>query len=322
MDCEVAVTRATQCRSTPRRAPSILLSTIFVAAAAAVAIFIAAQRLEPELHEGRSLRALRALRGGGQAERIAPPAAPRRSTNEEEEEEEPPGGFASRGHGVTRSFRTPSRKGTDLEELGEPEALVAISDRSEFLNKTVQRSYSLKSPRPIAKIDTKLYTSAVEQSAVRGSGRVVRPLAVEVPLPADSVALRKSLFERGDVASPTSPRGNPTRDVSGLNVGIASRISQWSNKNEEGTAKGSAARPSDIRPGDVSTKKSIWESKPSAGSPPEKSAAAPSKGNPSGKRFKFVMVAPGKYEKVPIDSAAGDNHFANGGGSEHEESEQ
>ncbi|CAM9242299.1 unnamed protein product [Lampetra fluviatilis] len=149
-------------------------------------------------------------------------------------------------------------------------------------------------------------------SAVRGSGRAVRPLAVEVPLPADSVALRKSLFERGDVASPTSPRGNPTRDVSGLNVGIASRISQWSNKNEEGTAKGSAARPSDIRPGDVSTKKSIWESKPSAGSPPEKSAAAPSKGNPSGKRFKFVMVAPGKYEKVPIDSVAGDNHFANG----------
>ncbi|XP_053320703.1 caldesmon isoform X3 [Spea bombifrons] len=134
-----------------------------------------------------------------------------------------------------------------------------IEERAEFLNKSAQKS--LKSTQPatvvVSKIDSRLeqYTSAI------GSNKSAKPLKAapsDLPLPADGVRNIKSKWETGNVFSSPSNAMSPNKETAGLKVGVSSRINEWLTKTPE-TSKSPASKPSDLRPGDVSGKRNIWE---------------------------------------------------------------
>ncbi|XP_063784583.1 caldesmon isoform X5 [Pseudophryne corroboree] len=132
-----------------------------------------------------------------------------------------------------------------------------IEERAEFLNKSAQKSVKAAQPAVVSKIDSRLeqYTSAI------GSNKGPKPAKAaptDLPLPADGVRNIKSRWETGNVFS--SPGGvvSPNKETAGLKVGVSSRINEWLTKTPE-TNKSPASKPSDLRPGDVSGKRNIWE---------------------------------------------------------------
>eukprot|EP00062_Callorhinchus_milii_P018383 gi/632971779/ref/XP_007902341.1/ PREDICTED: caldesmon isoform X2 [Callorhinchus milii] len=158
-----------------------------------------------------------------------------------------------------------------------------IGERAEFLNKSAKKSTSIKTTRPllgVSKIDSKLeqYTSAIQGAKAAKGGK---SSASDLPLTADGVRNIKSMWETGDVYGSPSNKGTPNKEVAGLKVGVAGRINQWLNKTPE-TNKSPASKASDVKPGDVSSKRNLWENK--TDSPNEKSAT-PSKIT-AGSKFK------------------------------------
>ncbi|XP_058842357.1 non-muscle caldesmon-like isoform X2 [Acipenser ruthenus] len=156
-----------------------------------------------------------------------------------------------------KPFKCVSPRGSSLK----------IGERAEFLNKSVQRS-SVKSSHPtlqVSKIDNKLelYTSAVQTNKeIKPS----KPGASDLPVVGEGVRNIKSMWEKGNVFnSPGSP-GSPNKETAGLKVGVASRINDWLNKTPESKLAG--GKPADLKPGDVTNKRSLWENKPSS---PDKS---------------------------------------------------
>ncbi|XP_036617637.1 caldesmon isoform X1 [Trichosurus vulpecula] len=134
-----------------------------------------------------------------------------------------------------------------------------IEERAEFLNKSVQKSGTkLSHPTAVvSKIDSRLeqYTSAIEGTK---ASKPTKPAASDLPVPAEGVRNIKSMWEKGNVfASPTGT-GTPNKETAGLKVGVSSRISEWLTKTPEGN-KSPAPKPSDLRPGDVSGKRNLWE---------------------------------------------------------------
>ncbi|XP_020858022.1 caldesmon isoform X2 [Phascolarctos cinereus] len=134
-----------------------------------------------------------------------------------------------------------------------------IEERAEFLNKSVQKSGAkLSHPTAVvSKIDSRLeqYTSAIEGTK---ASKPTKPAASDLPVPAEGVRNIKSMWEKGNVfASPTGT-GTPNKETAGLKVGVSSRINEWLTKTPEGN-KSPAPKPSDLRPGDVSSKRNLWE---------------------------------------------------------------
>uniref|UniRef100_A0A4X2L1J7 Caldesmon 1 n=1 Tax=Vombatus ursinus TaxID=29139 RepID=A0A4X2L1J7_VOMUR len=135
-----------------------------------------------------------------------------------------------------------------------------IEERAEFLNKSVQKSSGAKLSHPtavVSKIDSRLeqYTSAIEGTK---ASKPTKPAASDLPVPAEGVRNIKSMWEKGNVfASPTGT-GTPNKETAGLKVGVSSRINEWLTKTPEGN-KSPAPKPSDLRPGDVSGKRNLWE---------------------------------------------------------------
>ncbi|KAM6201402.1 caldesmon [Rhynchocyon petersi] len=135
-----------------------------------------------------------------------------------------------------------------------------IEERAEFLNKSVQKSSGVKSTHQaavVSKIDSRLeqYTSAIEGTK---SAKPVKPAASDLPVPAEGVRNIKSMWEKGNVfSSPTAP-GTANKETAGLKVGVSSRINEWLTKTPDGN-KSPAPKPSDLRPGDVSGKRNLWE---------------------------------------------------------------
>ncbi|XP_044534476.1 caldesmon isoform X5 [Gracilinanus agilis] len=134
-----------------------------------------------------------------------------------------------------------------------------IEERAEFLNKSVQKSGAkLSHPTAVvSKIDSRLeqYTSAIEGTK---ASKPAKPAASDLPVPAEGVRNIKSMWEKGNVfASPTGA-GTPNKETAGLKVGVSSRINEWLTKTPEGN-KSPAPKPSDLRPGDVSSKRNLWE---------------------------------------------------------------
>ncbi|KAM8971864.1 caldesmon [Pelodytes ibericus] len=134
-----------------------------------------------------------------------------------------------------------------------------IEERAGFLNKSAQKS--VKSTQPatvvVSKIDSRLeqYTSAI------GSNKGVKAAKgapSDLPLPADGVRNIKSMWEKGNVFSSPGNVVSPNKETAGLKVGVSSRINEWLTKTPE-TNKSPASKPSDLRPGDVSGKRNIWE---------------------------------------------------------------
>ncbi|XP_063106594.1 caldesmon isoform X5 [Cavia porcellus] len=138
-----------------------------------------------------------------------------------------------------------------------------IEERAEFLNKSVQKSSGVKSTHQaavVSKIDSRLeqYTSAIEGTK---TAKPTKPAASNLPVPAEGVRNIKSMWEKGNVFSSPTASGTPNKETAGLKVGVSSRISEWLTKTPDGN-KSPAPKPSDLRPGDVSGKRNLWEKQP------------------------------------------------------------
>ncbi|XP_051031831.1 caldesmon isoform X3 [Phodopus roborovskii] len=134
-----------------------------------------------------------------------------------------------------------------------------IEERAEFLNKSVQKSgvKSTHQAAVVSKIDSRLeqYTNAIEGTK---ASKPTKPAASDLPVPAEGVRNIKSMWEKGNVFSSPSAPGTPNKETAGLKVGVSSRINEWLTKSPDGN-KSPAPKPSDLRPGDVSGKRNLWE---------------------------------------------------------------
>lgn len=134
-----------------------------------------------------------------------------------------------------------------------------IEERAEFLNKSVQKSgvKSTHQAAVVSKIDSRLeqYTNAIEGTK---ASKPTKPAASDLPVPAEGVRNIKSMWEKGNVFSSPSASGTPNKETAGLKVGVSSRINEWLTKSPDSN-KSPAPKPSDLRPGDVSGKRNLWE---------------------------------------------------------------
>uniref|UniRef100_A0A8C5ZH90 Caldesmon 1 n=1 Tax=Marmota marmota marmota TaxID=9994 RepID=A0A8C5ZH90_MARMA len=134
-----------------------------------------------------------------------------------------------------------------------------IEERAEFLNKSVQKSgvKTAHQAAVVSKIDSRLeqYTSAIEGTK---TVKPIKPAASDLPVPAEGVRNIKSMWEKGNVFSSPTASGTPNKETAGLKVGVSSRINEWLTKTPDGN-KSPAPKPSDLRPGDVTGKRNLWE---------------------------------------------------------------
>ncbi|NXP43954.1 LSP1 protein, partial [Heliornis fulica] len=143
-----------------------------------------------------------------------------------------------------------------------------ITDRTESLNRSVEKSNSIKKsqpPLPVLKIDDRLeqYTQSIETSTK--APKPVQQTSLDLPTTSMMVASMKSLWETGEVAAQSAVKSSSCKD---------------------------------IVTGDIVSKKSLWEQK---GNPkPETNI----KSTASGKKYKFVATGHGQYKKVLVDDAA------------------
>ncbi|KAM6293520.1 caldesmon isoform 6-T7 [Porphyrio hochstetteri] len=148
-----------------------------------------------------------------------------------------------------KPFKCFSPKGSSLK----------IEERAEFLNKSAQKSgmKPAQGAAVVSKIDSRLeqYTSAIEGTK---AARPAKPAPSDLPVPAEGVRNIKSMWEKGNVFSSPSGTGTPNKETAGLKVGVSSRINEWLTKTPESN-KSSAPKPSDLKPGDVSGKRNLWE---------------------------------------------------------------
>uniref|UniRef100_A0A3B4DB50 Caldesmon 1b n=1 Tax=Pygocentrus nattereri TaxID=42514 RepID=A0A3B4DB50_PYGNA len=125
------------------------------------------------------------------------------------------------------------------------------------------RSFSCTSHSPVvSKIDNRLeqYTSAVQTNK---DARSPRAAAIDLPTVSDGIRSIKSMWEKGNVFSSSTSTPSSNKDAAGIKVGVAGRINDWLNKTPE-TGKTSGGRPADLKPGDVTGKRSLWENKGSS----------------------------------------------------------
>ncbi|XP_078405235.1 uncharacterized protein lsp1a isoform X2 [Cetorhinus maximus] len=205
---------------------------------------------------------------------------------------------------IPLSPKSPTFK-KEYDEGMTSETACLISERTESLNRSLKKSNSIKKTQPIgniSKIDERLeqYTSAIESTT-----KSLRHTSLDMPNLPEDVATKKSLWEAGDVTGNSATKGTPSKDTDGLKVGVCDLINQWVSKNPEASPRASPSKPTEIKAGDVRSKKNIWENKTD---PFTKSAHA-GKNHPSGTRYKFVITGHGKYEKVAITD---DEHGTNG----------
>ncbi|XP_032543452.1 caldesmon isoform X3 [Chiroxiphia lanceolata] len=168
-----------------------------------------------------------------------------------------------------KPFKCFSPKGSSLK----------IEERTEFLNKSAQKSgmKPTQTTAVVSKIDSRLeqYTSAIEGTK---ASRPAKPAASDLHVPAEGVRNIKSMWEKGNFSSP-SGTGTPNKETAGLKVGVSSRINEWLTKTPESN-KSPAPKPSDLKPGDVSGKRNLWE-KQSVEKPPSSSSKVSAMGKKS-----------------------------------------
>ncbi|XP_074049742.1 caldesmon isoform X2 [Macrotis lagotis] len=201
--------------------------------------------LEEEEQKKKQEEAERKVREEEEKRRLKEEIERRRAEAAEKRQKMPEDGLSD----DKKPFKCFTPKGSSLK----------IEERAEFLNKSVQKSGAkLSHPTAVvSKIDSRLeqYTSAIEGTK---ASKPTKPAASDLPVPAEGVRNIKSMWEKGNVfASPTGT-GTPNKETAGLKVGVSSRINEWLTKTPEGN-KSPAPKPSDLRPGDVSSKRNLWE---------------------------------------------------------------
>lgn len=161
---------------------------------------------------------------------------------------------------------------------------LTIEERAGFLNRSSQKSLKSSQPAVVSKIDSRLeqYTSAIGNNK---SAKPAKAAPSDLPLPAEGVRNIKSMWEKGNVFSSPGGVTSPNKETAGLKVGVSSRINEWLTKTPE-TNKTPSAKPADLRPGDVSGKRNLWE-RPQAdkASTPSKVTAGGKKSDTNGLRF-------------------------------------
>ncbi|KAM8909827.1 caldesmon 1a isoform 2-T4 [Spinachia spinachia] len=154
--------------------------------------------------------------------------------------------------GEGRPFKCVSPRGSSLK----------IGERAEFLNKSAQKSNLKAAHSPVvSKIDNRLeqYTSAAQQRENKES-RSPRSGATDLPVVTDSIRNIKSMWERGNVFGTPGSGGIPFKEAAVMKTGVAGRINDWLNKTPE-IGKTLGGRPADLKPVDVTNKRSLWENK-------------------------------------------------------------
>ncbi|XP_028810612.1 caldesmon 1a isoform X2 [Denticeps clupeoides] len=157
-----------------------------------------------------------------------------------------------------KPFKCVSPRGSSLK----------IGERAEFLNKSAQKSSAKASQTPVvSKIDNRLeqYTSAVQSNK---EVRSPRSAAIDMPVVTDGIRNIKTMWERGNVFGSSGGPATANKDAAGMKIGVAGRINDWLNKTPE-AVRTPGGRPADLKPGDVTGKRNLWENK---GSSPEKVA--------------------------------------------------
>uniref|UniRef100_A0AAY4AUM3 Non-muscle caldesmon n=1 Tax=Denticeps clupeoides TaxID=299321 RepID=A0AAY4AUM3_9TELE len=155
-----------------------------------------------------------------------------------------------------KPFKCVSPRGSSLK----------IGERAEFLNKSAQKSSAKASQTPVvSKIDNRLeqYTSAVQSNK---EVRSPRSAAIDMPVVTDGIRNIKTMWERGNVFGSSGGPATANKDAAGMKIGVAGRINDWLNKTPE-AVRTPGGRPADLKPGDVTGKRNLWENK---GSSPEK----------------------------------------------------
>ncbi|KAL7987990.1 hypothetical protein Chor_006909 [Crotalus horridus] len=137
-----------------------------------------------------------------------------------------------------------------------------ITDRTESLNRSVQKSNSMKKtpvPLPVSKIDDKLeqYTHAIEISSK--TPKPVRQFSID--LHSNITASTKNLWETGEVAK-SSAKSMPCKD---------------------------------IVTGDIVNVRSLWEQKERSQTDANVKVRIP------GKKYRYVAIGHGQYKRVPIE---------------------
>ncbi|XP_068611278.1 caldesmon 1a isoform X1 [Brachionichthys hirsutus] len=168
-----------------------------------------------------------------------------------------------------RPFKCVSPRGSSLKNrcLSTPSSNLSpqIGERAEFLNRSAQKSAVKTSPSPVvSKIDNRLeqYTSAAQRE--NKESRSPRPGAVDLPMVTDGIRNIKSMWEKGNAFnSPGGGGGSPFKEAAVMKTGVAGRINEWLNKTPE-SGKTSGGRPADLKPVDVTNKRSLWENKGAA----------------------------------------------------------
>ncbi|XP_032361066.1 caldesmon 1a isoform X3 [Etheostoma spectabile] len=154
--------------------------------------------------------------------------------------------------GEGRPFKCVSPRGSSLK----------IGERAEFLNKSAQKSSTMKASHSpvVSKIDNRLeqYTSAAQRE--NKESRSPRSGAVDLPMVTDSIRNIKSMWEKGNVFGSPGSGGSPFKEAAVMKTGVAGRINDWLNKTPE-SGKMPGGRPTDLKPVDVTNKRSLWENK-------------------------------------------------------------
>ncbi|NWR21923.1 CALD1 protein, partial [Emberiza fucata] len=198
--------------------------------------------LEEEEQKKKQEEAERKIREEEEKRRMKEEIEKRRAEAAEKRQKMPEDGVSE----DKKPFKCFSPKGSSLK----------IEERTEFLNKSAQKSgmKPTQTTAVVSKIDSRLeqYTSAI------GGTKASRPKASDLHVPAEGVRNIKSMWEKGNVFSSPSGAGTPNKETAGLKVGVSSRINEWLTKTPEGN-KSPAPKPSDLRPGDVSGKRNLWE---------------------------------------------------------------
>uniref|UniRef100_A0A2K5HM39 Caldesmon 1 n=1 Tax=Colobus angolensis palliatus TaxID=336983 RepID=A0A2K5HM39_COLAP len=201
--------------------------------------------LEEEEQKRKQEEADRKLREEEEKRRLKEEIERRRAEAAEKRQKMPEDGLSD----DKKPFKCFTPKGSSLK----------IEERAEFLNKSVQKSgvKSTHQAAVVSKIDSRLeqYTSAIEGTK---SSKPTKPAASDLPVPAEGVRNIKSMWEKGNVFSSPTAAGTPNKETAGLKVGVSNRINEWLTKTPDGN-KSPAPKPSDLRPGDVSSKRNLWE---------------------------------------------------------------
>uniref|UniRef100_A0A2K6SHN8 Lymphocyte specific protein 1 n=1 Tax=Saimiri boliviensis boliviensis TaxID=39432 RepID=A0A2K6SHN8_SAIBB len=221
-------------------------------------------------------------------------------------------------HRKCQQPRTPSPlvlEGTPEHSSPPLSPTTKLIDRTESLNRSIEKSNSVKKSQPdlpISRIDQRLeqYTQAIETSG--RTPKLARQASIE--LPSMAVASTKSLWETGEVQAQSAAKTPSCKDIV---AGDMSKKSLWEQKGGSKTSstikveptcgwcRQGGCRRAGQRGAVLCASGRAFQRRRQPHLPSVALAFTPGllpqQSTPSGKRYKFVATGHGKYEKVLVE---------------------